>query len=497
MLLNKAVGALPTKVGILIVSGFTTSCIYLLYTAPYVLGGLDMAIKTGIQRHVASSSMIGGRLPKQVQRVLLMCLGALLLSVLFFRGGPSRPSLQPPQITHVAFPKKIWQTWMVGPLAFEEREATRVRTWMTKNPGYRHEVLTDENALAYVQEHFGPRGLNRPDILEVYQELNIKIIKADFLRYLVMYVEGGVYADIDVEALKPVDKFIPPDVDLADIDLVIGVEVDEPSFDFHKILGPKCKSFCQWTFMSKPGSPAILRLINNVIMWLNALSKAQSVPIANVTVNFDDVIKGTGPTAFTAAVLAEMAAQTGHAIDWNMFHHMDTPVQVANILVLTIDAFAAGQEHSHSGDHSSEAAMVKHHYHATGWAENFSRYSHPAYGMVEECSWKMDCVKQWDSNTTAFSSLPKEQQQQLITDHENYWKEDAVKEREAAKEREAKEKEEREKQMDKEKEAKDKELAKEKESKEKEVAQEKEAKEKELAKEKDAAKEREGQAKQR
>ena len=450
-----------------------------------------MAIKMGMQKHVASSSMIGGRLPKQVQRVLLLCLSCLLLVVLFLRGGPQGSSLKPPQITHVAFPKKIWQTWMVGPLAFEDREATRVRSWMAKNPGFRHEVLTDDNALAYVLEHFGPAGLNRPDILEVYQELNIKIIKADFLRYLVMYVEGGVYADIDVEALKPIDKFIPPDVNDADIDLVIGVEVDEPSFDFHKILGPKCKSFCQWTFMSKPGCPAILRLINNVISWLNELSRIQLVPVANVTVTFDDVIKGTGPTAFTVAILAEMAAQTGHTINWDMFHHMDTPVQIANILVLPIDAFAAGQEHSNSGSHDSEAALVKHHYHATGWTDSFSRYSHPAYGMVEECSWKMDCVNQWDANTTAFSSLPEEQQQQLITDHENYWKEEAVKEREAAKEREAKEKEERERQEAEEKEEKVKALAKEKEGKEKEVAQEKEGKEKEVAQEKEA-KEKEG-----
>ena len=332
-----------------------------------------------------------------------------------------------------------------------------------------------------------------------------------------MYVEGGVYADIDVEALKPVDKFIPPDVYEDDIDLVIGVEVDEPTFDFHPILGPKCKSFCQWTFMSKPGCPAILRLIHNVISWINELSRIQTVPIANLTVTFDDVIKGTGPTAFTLAILAEMAAQTGHAIDWDMFHHMDAPVLVENILVLTVDAFAAGQDHSHSGDYSSEAALVKHHYHATGWTDSFSRYSHPAYGMVEECGWKMECVKQWDANRTAFPSLPQEQQQQLITDHENYWKEDAVKEREAAKEREAKEKEEKEKEEKekeemekeekekeekekeevKEKEEKAKELAKEKEAKEKDVAQEKEAKEKDVAqekeaKEKEAAKEKEG-----
>lgn len=334
---------------------------------------------------------------------------------------------------------------MVNPLFFEERESTRARTWRSLNKGHQQEVLTDDNALSYVEEQFGPRGLNRPDIVHAYQSLDIKIIKADLLRYLVMYVEGGVYADIDVEALKPIDKFIPASSDFNErnIDLVIGIEVDEPAFAFHPILGPKCRSFCQWTFMSKPRAPVMLRLIDNVLAWLGEISKAQNVPVSEIKLTFDDVIKGTGPSAFTSAILAELARQTGSTVSWDSFHHLTEPKRVGNILVLTIDAFAAGQDHSNSGDHSSEAAMVKHHYHATSWTDSFSRYSHPAYGMVEECSWNMDCVKEWDANTTNFPTLPKEEQEKLIADHENYWKE--VAEKEAAEKKEAEKKEEEKK----------------------------------------------------
>lgn len=356
---------------------------------------------------------------------------------------------------------------------------------MDMNPGHRYEVLTDDNAQAYVEAHFGPNGFNRPDIIYVFQSLTIKIIKADFLRYLVMYSEGGVYADIDVEALKPIDKFIPTTSDFneADIDMVIGVEVDEPQFAFHPILGPKSQSFCQWTFMCKPRSPAILRLIDNIISWLDKLSRAQDVPIAEIKVTFDDVIKGTGPSAFTSAMLSEMAAQSGQAVTWDSFHGLKEPKRVANILVLTIDAFAAGQDHSNAGKHDSEAAMVKHHYHATSWTDSFSRYSHPAYGMVEECSWNMDCVKQWDANTAAFPSLPEDQQAKLITDHENYWKEVAAKEaaeKEAAQKKEAEKKEQEKKEAEKkaaEKKAADKKTA-EKKAEEKKAEDQKKSEEK-------------------
>jgi mannosyltransferase OCH1-like enzyme len=396
-----------------------------------------MAVKMG-GMHVALSLF---RLPKPLQRILLLCITCIFLTV-----GPIGSSLKH-HVPDEAFPKKIWQTWTVSPLSFKERELKRVRSWMALNPGHRYEVLTDDNAEVYVEEHFGKdSGFYRPDILYAFEALSIQIIKADFLRYLVMYIEGGLYADIDVEALKPIEKFIPPNADYTekDIDLVIGIEVDEPDFAFHPILGPKCRSFCQWTFMSKPRSPAILKLIDNVVSWLKELSRAQKVPISNVTVNFDDIIKGTGPSAFTNAMLSEMSSKSGHPVTWDSFHHLKEPKRVGNILVLTIDAFAAGQDHSGSGEHSSDAAMVKHHYHATGWTDSFSRYSHPAYGMVEECSWKMDCVKQWDADTAAFPSLPKEQQEKLIADHEAYWRD--VAEKEAAKqEAEKKEKEAQEK----------------------------------------------------
>ena len=54
-----------------------------------------------------------------------------------------------------------------------------------------------------------------------------------------MYVEGGVYADIDVEAIRPVKSFIPKRFSEREVDMVIGIEIDEPYFIDHPILGTK------------------------------------------------------------------------------------------------------------------------------------------------------------------------------------------------------------------------------------------------------------------
>lgn len=345
------------------------------------------------------------------------------------------------------FPRKIWQLWKTDPFSFEERELKVARSWTAKNPRYRYEVLTDNHDLEYVNTHFGPAGYNRPDIVEAYNALQAKIIKADLLRYLVMYVEGGVYADIDVEDLRPVDRFIPDRYNEHDVDMVIGVEIDEPDFREHPILGQKSMSFCQWTFMCKPQLPVMLRLTDNIIAWLHGLSEKQGKPISELEMDFDDVITGTGPSAFTNAVLAEMSIAAGHQITWDTFHDITESKLVGGFLVLTVEAFAAGQGHSDSGNHDARSALVRHHYHASGWPNKHPRYKHPIYGEVEKCNWNKQCVREWDENTAAFAALSTEEQGKQIAlkkgaDEEAERQRQAEEAREKeAKEREAKEKE--------------------------------------------------------
>jgi hypothetical protein len=173
-------------------------------------------------------------------------------------------------------------------------------------------------------------------------------------------------------------------------------------------------SFCQWTFMCKPGLPVMMRLIENIILWLTELSKKQGVPISDLKLDFDEVISGTGPSAFTAAVLAEMSVKTGYEVTWDTFHNIPESKVVGGVLVLTVEAFAAGQGHSDSGNHNARTALVKHRYHASKWPTAHPRYKHPVYGEVEKCNWEVECVKMWDYNTALFEGLTEEEKQKLI-----------------------------------------------------------------------------------
>ncbi|KAK3332344.1 nucleotide-diphospho-sugar transferase [Cercophora scortea] len=367
------------------------------------------------------------RVPTQLRRaiplyILCVIIIALFLNVDTFtvsrttpvlKRSPSQKVLGESAQPSSTFPKKIWQSWKVDPFSFAIRDSTTAKSWTTKNPGYRYEVLTDNNDMVYVEEHFGPNGFNRPDIVDMYRTINLTIIKADLLRYMVMYAEGGVYADIDVEALKPVYRFVPERYSQSDVDMVIGVEIDQPEFRDHPILGPKSTSFCQWTFMCKPRLPVMLQLVENIMKWLSDIAQQQNVPVSEVVLDFDEVISGTGPSAFTIAVLKEMNRQSdgSKTITWDDFHGMDESKVVSRVLVLNVEAFAAGQGHSDSGNHNARGAYVKHHYHASNWPSKHPRFSHPVYGEVERCNWDVECVKKWDENVETYKTLSAEEQE--------------------------------------------------------------------------------------
>ncbi|KAB5530393.1 initiation-specific alpha-1,6-mannosyltransferase [Coniochaeta sp. 2T2.1] len=389
-----------------------------------------------------AATRLRNRVPTQMRRCIplyigLICFILVLLNADMFsvstkattsllkRQTPQKPTPRPSKGTSkskatvpTTFPKKIWQTWKVDPLSFDQRDALTAKTWTAKNPDYRYEVLTDTNDITWIEQHYGPGpgGLDRQDIVDFYREVNATIIRADLLRYLIMYTEGGVYADIDVEALKPVRRWITDRFDEADVDMVVGVEIDQPQFRDHPILGKKSQSFCQWTFMCKPGLPVMLHLVENIMAWLSGLAAEQGVGISDVHLDFDEVISGTGPSAFTAAILKEMNRQSKSKkpITWDRFHEMDESKLVTRVLVLDVEAFAAGQGHSDSGNHNARGALVKHHYHASNWPSRHPRFRHPVYGEVERCNWDVECVRKWDADVEMFKTLPPEEQEERI-----------------------------------------------------------------------------------
>jgi len=106
-------------------------------------------------------------------------------------------------------PKKIFQSWKTKNLDQKMKES--VSKLRELNPEYQYFLFDDEDCREYILKHFGQNYLNAFDILIP------GAFKCDLWRYAVLYVEGGVYLDIDMEALAPFREIIKDDDQLVTV----------------------------------------------------------------------------------------------------------------------------------------------------------------------------------------------------------------------------------------------------------------------------------------
>lgn len=181
---------------------------------------------------------------------------------------------------------------------------------MKINQKHRYETLTHYSAESYVKNRFS----HRPDIEETFIELQNSILRADFVRYLVLLGDGGVYSDIDTMSLKPIEDWVPSAY-VNNINLVVGVEYD-------KLDGVRWRDwtldlqFCTWAIMSKPGHHLMKMTVDRVIARQKALAREQGTTISGIHPSFMDVLNTIGPALFTETIIEGLAYTTGTNFTW-------------------------------------------------------------------------------------------------------------------------------------------------------------------------------------
>lgn len=93
-------------------------------------------------------------------------------------------------------PKLIHQTWKTNDIPKKHRRF--VNKLKTLNPDWSYKLWTDEDNDGFVKREF-------PEFYQVFKGFSRNIMRADVIRYLIMYRFGGVYLDLDYEVLKPFD----------------------------------------------------------------------------------------------------------------------------------------------------------------------------------------------------------------------------------------------------------------------------------------------------
>ncbi|KAL2019168.1 hypothetical protein VTK56DRAFT_10040 [Thermocarpiscus australiensis] len=212
--------------------------------------------------------------------------------------------------------------------------------------------MTDSLADMYVQDKF---GVSHPDLVEIYLGLTVPILKADLLRYLVLFSEGGVYCDLDVSCHVPISEWIPPQYN-GEVSVVVGWEFDVgwP--------GPFTHQFATWTIMAKPGSPHLWTVIQDIVQSFQDKMKEKKVSVGELTLEMLGDVDVTGPRRFTRGVLKSMGEAFGTTLQ--EVEVIFEPKLAGDVLILPGYAFAASANH-YDKDMKLPPPLVTHHYAGT------------------------------------------------------------------------------------------------------------------------------------
>lgn len=96
-------------------------------------------------------------------------------------------------------PRIIHQTWKTEVLP--ERWTNVSQSCKDYNPDYEYMLWTDDSSREFIKTHY-------PWFISTFDAYTYPIQRADAIRYFVLYHYGGVYVDLDIGCLRPLDPLL-------------------------------------------------------------------------------------------------------------------------------------------------------------------------------------------------------------------------------------------------------------------------------------------------
>lgn len=146
----------------------------------------------------------------------------------------------------VGIPKHIFQTFEVK--QFSSRFQEIIDSWKIHNPTYAYTLHDNKDREEFIKTHFPRR------VLDAYHSIIPYAYKADLWRYCILYLHGGVFADVDTLCVGSIDEFLEEGISfMAPIDLNKGNKQE----GYHNVVN----GFIAVT----PKSPIMLECIDRIV----------------------------------------------------------------------------------------------------------------------------------------------------------------------------------------------------------------------------------------
>ena len=101
--------------------------------------------------------------------------------------------------TSSGIPKIIHQTWKTKEVPDHWKKSKD--EWQRLHPDWLYILWTDEDIRNHIKDH-------HPDFLELHDNYEYNIQRADMIRYFILYDFGGVYSDLDLYPTENIEKYL-------------------------------------------------------------------------------------------------------------------------------------------------------------------------------------------------------------------------------------------------------------------------------------------------
>lgn len=152
------------------------------------------------------------------------------------------------------------------------------------NPGWRVNMISNDEQRELLKKEV-------PEAFDVYESGGMLPVEvADITRLLVLDKFGGVYIDNDVIDMVPIEQWLQHFHYPSNVTMVLSTEVP-------KEINGNPFQLETWTLMSMPHNPILQAALRRIITNLHSMQDS-----------VENVVRRTGPAAFTSAVVEAMKA---------------------------------------------------------------------------------------------------------------------------------------------------------------------------------------------
>lgn len=137
-------------------------------------------------------------------------------------------------------PKIIWQTYECDYKDLPLLALECANSWQEKNPDWEYKYVSEKERAEFVLNNFGQEWF------DIYNSYKANVLRADLWRYMCLYVNGGLYSDLDILCKKSIESFF---------DLSNNFIVSEEPF------GP---GYSQMIFACEPNSIFLKNILDSI-----------------------------------------------------------------------------------------------------------------------------------------------------------------------------------------------------------------------------------------